>query len=217
MQQINLYLEEFKEKRIPFAFETFVFMTFGCVMFCFMASVVAFIMYVSAAEHIRNAMAELNSVQTEFELAQTEYKIIDIDSRLQSRIKNMEKRRSQNDQLLSYLAKRNLRQHQQSFAGMLKALTRIKEPGLWLTEVRFEQAGDGLALEGYALNPQSVPRYINKLGLEDAFSGMQFKVFNLSRHEGQLAFTLSSQRQENEMNDALMEVLSETVQPAQVK
>jgi len=217
MQQNNLYLEEFKEKRVPFAFETLMFMTFGCVMFCFMASVIAFIMYVSAAEHIRNARAELDSVQTEFELAQQEYKIIDIDSRLQSRIKNMEKRRGQNQKLLNYLAKRNLRQHQQSFAGMLKALTQIQEPGLWLKEVRFEQAGDGLALEGYALNPQSVPRYINKLGMEDAFSGMQFKVFNLSRDKGQLAFTLSSQRKEKEMNETLMEVIGEAVQPTQVK
>lgn len=217
MQQINLYLEEFKEKRIPFSAETFLFSAAGTLMFCFIATVVVFIVYVSSAEHISNAKKELANVTSAFEEAQAEFKIIELDARLEKRIERMKKRRTENDQLLGYLTKRDIRHRQQSFASMLTALTRIQETGLWLTEVKFENAGDGLSLTGYAQRPESVPSYIKKLGRKEAFAGMQFKVFDLKREQGQLAFTLSSQRQENEINEALMEVLGQSVQPAQVK
>lgn len=217
MQQVNLYLEEFKEKRVPFSAETWVFFTFGTLMFCFIATVVVFIMYVSSAEHISHAKKALADSTLAFEQAQQEYKIIEIDARLLSRIESMKKRRSQNKQLLKYLTKRNIHRSQQSFAAMLTALTRIQEPGLWLTEVQFDQAGDGLSLTGFAQNPESVPSYIKKLGKKEAFAGMQFKVFDLKRQQGQLAFTLSSQRQENEINEALMEVLGEAVQPTEAQ
>jgi len=217
MQQVNLYLDEFKERRIPFSADTFLFMTFGSLMFCFMASVVAFIMYVSSAEYISNAKADLKNAKQALEQAKNEFKVIELDARLQSRLNNLKERHSQNSQLLKYLTKRNIVSTKQSFASMLTALTRIQETGLWLTEVRFEDSGDGLSLSGYAQTPESVPSYLKKIGKKEAFAGMQFKVFDLKRKAGLLSFTLSSSRQENEINEALMEVLGEAVQSTQAK
>lgn len=217
MQKINLYLEEFKEKRVPFSFESLLFFFFGSMMFCFMGSVVAYIMYVSSAAHIETAQKELLNVQDAFEQAQAEFKIIEKDVRLQSRLDQMKQRDQQNRQLLEYLTKRSIDGAHQSFSNMLTALTKIQESGLWLTEVHFEDAGNGLSLSGFASRPELVPSYIKKLGKKEAFAGMQFKVFDMKREDGVLAFTLSSQRLENEINEALMEVLGEAVQSTQVK
>ncbi len=217
MQQINLYLDEFKQKRVPFSAETFVFIFFGSIMFCFLATAVVYIMYVSAAAHIKTAERDLEKMQTAFDLAQNEFQIIELDPRLQVRIDAMQKRVSENQRLLKFLDKRNLHHHQQSFAGMLQALTQVQEQGLWLKEIRFESSGDGLSLSGFALYPESVPAYLTKLGKHPAFRGMQFKVFDLKRDKEQLAFTLSSKRKESEPNEALLEVLGETVQPAKAQ
>ena len=217
MQRINLYLEEFKEKRIPFSFESLVFFFFGSIMFCFLGSIVVFIMYVSSAEHIATAKQELADVQDAFEQAQIEFKIIEKDLRLQSRIEQMKERKAQNKQLLTYLTKRSIGGAQQSFSNMLTALTKIQQSGLWLTEVHFKESGDGLSLSGFAQTPDLLPSYIKKLGKKPAFAGMQFKVFDMKRENGVLAFTLSSQRLENEINEALLEVLGEAVQSTQVK
>lgn len=218
MQQINLYLEEFKEKPIPFSAEVLVLSIAGTTVLSLVISLVIFILYISPGSKIQHAEEELADLQNSLEKAQSEFKPMEIDTRLQSRVENMKKRQIQNEKLLRYLTRQGIDRTHQSFASMLTALTRVKESGLWLTEVKFEKAGNGLSLSGYAQKPESVPNYIKKLGKKKAFVGMQFKVFDLKREEDHLAFTLSSQRQEIEINEeALMEVLGEAIQPAQVQ
>jgi len=217
MQQVNLYLDEFKKKRIPFSAETFAFVVFGSLMFCTLASTFAYVFYVYSAEQLRDANARLLKMQTAQELARREFQVIELDPSLQSRIGAMQQRVSQNRQLLKYLGKRNIQQHNQSFAGMLTALTEVQQSGLWLQEVRFDTEVGGLTLNGFALQPEAVPAYLKKLGKHTTFAGMQFKVFDLKRDKDKLAFTLSSKRKDNESSKHYMEVLGETLQPTLVK
>lgn len=217
MQKINLYLEEFRDKKVPFSFETLAFFFFGSLMFCIMGTVLVFILYTTSGENIRITQEELHAAEDAFKQAQQQYKIIEKDLRIESQIEILKKQKSENKKLLAYLDNRELADQHSSFSKILEALTTISEPGLWLNEIRLDQAGSSLGLSGYSNEANQVPSYIKKLGEKPAFLGMQFRVFDMKREDGLLAFTLSSKRFGNETDQTLLESLGGSVRPTEAQ
>ncbi len=67
------------------------------------------------------------------------------------------------------------------FSPQLTALARQTMTGLWLTHIDLRQGGKELTLEGGAGNATTVPLYLQRLAGEQAFAGMEFDTFRLSR------------------------------------
>ncbi len=63
------------------------------------------------------------------------------------------------------------------FSGVLDGFSRQTIDNLWLT--RFELAGGNIHLEGSAIDPSLLPRFIDKLNAEAVFSGRQFAALDM--------------------------------------
>lgn len=64
------------------------------------------------------------------------------------------------------------------YAGALQGFSRQTLEGLWLT--RFVLASGAIELHGAVLSPSLLPRYIDKLNTEPAFSGRRFAALDMT-------------------------------------
>ncbi len=69
------------------------------------------------------------------------------------------------------------------FVPQLAGLARQRIEGLWLTGLRLHAGGTRLDMEGNALRPELVPRYLQRLANEPVFAGTAFETFRLDRPE----------------------------------
>ena len=80
------------------------------------------------------------------------------------------------------------------FAQYLLGLARQHVQGLWLTEINLQQSGETMSMQGRALQPELVPRYIQGLRAETVFMGKQFREFSVEQVSGEepiVAFSVS--------------------------
>jgi hypothetical protein len=66
------------------------------------------------------------------------------------------------------------------YSGQLAALARTAEQGIWLTAVRIQKGGRGIALEGRALSPESVLKYTENVNRHMAPFGAQITGIDLT-------------------------------------
>jgi Tfp pilus assembly protein PilN len=81
------------------------------------------------------------------------------------------------------------------FADYLEGLARQKPSSLWLTDVDVRHGGQELVLRGSTLQPEQLPRYIQRLGQEPAFAGREFSDLNIAQPEkekGRYDFVMST-------------------------
>ena len=80
------------------------------------------------------------------------------------------------------------------FSAQLIALARSHQEGLWLTRMVFSGASGELQLSGISLRPESIPKYLQQLGDEEAMHGQRFDTFEIERQDGggRLHFRVSS-------------------------
>lgn len=80
----------------------------------------------------------------------------------------------------------------------LEGLAAHRSPGVWLSRVQLDVAGDNIALAGSALRPEQVPQYLKFLGDEQVLAGRVFSRLSLTRLQerpGQVDFNLESARE----------------------
>jgi hypothetical protein len=75
------------------------------------------------------------------------------------------------------------------FAGFFGGLARHTIDGLWFNRVSLKSAGRAVVLTGQAVEPQLVPRFLQVLSAEQAFSGLSFSdvVFERRNSDGDVA------------------------------
>lgn len=86
--------------------------------------------------------------------------------------------KEQQDHQQRSLALLQMVQHEPGFAEKLKALSRQRLEGLWLTEITF--AGEQSTLEGRTLSPELVPRWMDRLKDETSFHGNAYRVMEIA-------------------------------------
>ena len=69
------------------------------------------------------------------------------------------------------------------FAEYVSGLARQRIDGLWLTHLRFSSGGTDVALHGSTSKPSLLPKYLQRLSAEKAFSGTQFQSLLMARQE----------------------------------
>lgn len=71
------------------------------------------------------------------------------------------------------------------FSPYLEGLARQRLEGVWLTGVDVADGGADVGIHGSTLEPDLVPRFLQRLSAEAAFSGKEFKTFKMMRPEGE--------------------------------
>ncbi|MBA5640197.1 hypothetical protein H3H37_24335 [Duganella sp. LX20W] len=70
------------------------------------------------------------------------------------------------------------------YAEYFRAFARQNVSGLWLTGLTIEGAGNGIGLQGKAMQPTLIPSYIARLTTEKVMHGRTFASLQIARPEG---------------------------------
>lgn len=71
--------------------------------------------------------------------------------------------------------------HTEGFSSVMVGLGRQIEAGMWLNKIEVSDGGRAMSLLGSSYRPGAIPRFVQKLGDETAFSGVEFKTFEIRR------------------------------------
>jgi Tfp pilus assembly protein PilN len=84
-------------------------------------------------------------------------------------------------QRIQQLLQRGVFSNTRGFSDYLVSLARQHVPGVWLTGFDITGAAEELSLSGRSTDPELVPRYMQRLSSEKPLSGLEFRVFQMSR------------------------------------
>jgi len=196
MQQVNLYLDEFRQSEVPYSFAIIGIITGYCVVICCFIS----IGLVSYKWVEKNQLTELEKAaidwQEQLNIAERLYPEPEVDAGLIKTLSRFEEQKVKNDRVLSYLGGKNLTTNSISFSDYLAVLTKVQEKGVWLKKVSISDSGNAIRLEGYVLQAKALPKYLEKLSKNRVMSGMSFKIFNLKTNNNLIEFIVSTHLEE---------------------
>ena len=98
----------------------------------------------------------------------------------ESKLSSLGRERDAKRRLLGLLSSESLG-NTTGFSDHVAGLARRRVEGVWLRGIRIEAGGGELVLEGSALDPALVPRFLRGLGEEKAFLGSEFRSLRIER------------------------------------
>ena len=208
MQQVNLYLEEFKKIEPEYSANT-IFLLMGYVLFIGVIISIALYVLTLKEENIHKDLTEQTKYWKEqFDIAYRQNPEPEISEILLKTIDAYELKVKRNENVIEYLDGRRDVIRKQIFSVYLEGLTEIKQDNLWLTKIVITKGGDSLSLYGRVNEPSSLPEYIRKISELEIFKSMQFEVFDLKRDGAEMKFVVSSELQEMSLDDYLEKATS---------
>lgn len=203
MQQVNLYLNEFKHIEPPYSAATLLYLSVYSILFGFLISgFLVSILWWQKAE-LKVSKKQLNVWQENLAIAKIEFPEPKVDEKFKVIISELKEEMARNKVVLKYLESRQIQVEHQSFSVFLLALTWVIEKDLWLTDIQITEGGENLHLSGRALKADSLPIYLKKLSEIDVFSNMKFRVFEMDREENEFSFVVSSMREGRDLESIL--------------
>ena len=178
VQQINLYQDRFKEKRLPIS----AVQVAAALLVVFAAAAIwSFLLHsdLDQAKH-RNRVLKVEQDSLTAELAVTNARLAKLleDKRLDREIETYSGQISARKKILNFV-EANQFGSGQGFSNYLVALSNLHVDDIWLNQIRF--AEDFVQIKGSALNAAEVPGYFDRFSSEEIFQGNRFDLFQLSR------------------------------------
>ncbi|NVK40162.1 MAG: PilN domain-containing protein [Oceanospirillaceae bacterium] len=200
MQQVNLYLDEFKHQEPEMSSAVILILSGYMVIIGVVISVALSAMSWFVGKDNLGLSQQADYWQEQLDIAFKKNPEPMIDSNLLKNIEQLEKQVLQNEGVLNYLKSRTENIENQSFAVYLLGLTWVYQEDLWLTKVSIKRSGQSLTLTGKALNSRALPAYLKKLSEIEVFKNMTFQVFDLQKEGKEFKFVVSSDAQEKTLD-----------------
>lgn len=196
MQQVNLFQNELKTQKLKYSAS--MLLQISIVLVVMLSAVSGFSYFqlqqhqMSLAEHQlkqKIAMADLQTIQSELSLRKK-------DTALARRIVQKTKELSNKQKVLNILSGDEFG-NTKGFIEHVSGLARQRVDGLWLTKIRIASGGTDISLNGTTSKPSLLPKYLQRLSSEKAFSGTEFQSLLMTRQEKKkqlLNFSLQNQK-----------------------
>ncbi len=194
MQQINLYLPEFRPNREPLRS---VHMAWGAGIF-FLLLIVISLFSASANRELAQALQQsqakveqLKAQVTQLEQQRPQSDLAELDAQIVHFTQELERR----EQIFSIIANKNLGNNT-GFSSHLQALGRQSLSTLSLSAFSLQQGGNYVEFAGRAQAADQIPLYIQQLRSEPVFAQSAFGVLNLEplqNKSGVFEFSLAKQ------------------------
>lgn len=104
------------------------------------------------------------------------------NTKLSQEISELQEVINRRNEIISTLEGKTLG-YSEGYSRFFNALARQTSNGIWLTAIGIEGNGDHIDLQGRALDPASLPPYLQKLNGEVAFAGKNFTALSLNKPE----------------------------------
>lgn len=178
-QQINLYQPMLRTQKKIFSAHTI--LELAGIFVLGLGLIYAFAMY-----QLSGLGSQIAGLETQRNTAMAQLQALSADQRqttprsrlIQDQLREAEIERHQMERLLSGFRTRRVGDTA-GFSRHLTGLARQRLDGLWLTRVIVRD--DGIELAGQAETGELVPRYLARLGREQAFTGTEFASLQLER------------------------------------
>lgn len=179
-QQINLYQPLFRKQKKKFSALAMAQATGALV-----AGIV--LMYGYSQWQVQSQRAELHAAEAR--LASVSKKLDDVARQfgrttpgrsVEQELAELEQRLAERRQVREILG-RGVFGNTQGFADYLAAFARQHVPGVWLTGFDIVGRAEQMTLAGRSVEPELVPRYLQRLSGEPRLTGTEFRVFQMNR------------------------------------
>lgn len=189
IQQINLYQEVLKPRKVVLPFASIVLVS-GIILLGMVA------MVVFSGQRVERLADELARLELQRDGAQQ--RLVELQQKnqprkpsklLQQKITGLEADVSAQRRVLDQVVPM-FKQQQQGFSAHLAGLARQHVSGTWYDNVTVAKSGRELVLVGAASKAELVPALVSRLSAEQVFSGAGFEVLNMQRNEDRVAFEL---------------------------
>ena len=178
VQQINLYQERFREKKLWISATQAVA---ALLLVIAVAAVWSYLLHSGlrqAEQRNQLVKSERDQVTTELAAVKAEFAKLLEDNRIDLKIENTARQISARKRVLSFVDANRFGSGQ-GFSGYLVALSKLQVDNIWLNQIRF--AENFVQIKGSALNAAEVPAYFDGFSDEPMFQGNRFDLFRLSR------------------------------------
>ncbi|MDG9670183.1 hypothetical protein ONV78_20770 [Hahella sp. CR1] len=180
MQQVNLYVEEFRPRRDPLSIPVMIAAVVAVMVLC--GCYTGYLVWRSAdvtmsqltAESRKQALGvEIDSMRKQLEARARDTRLQSDNDRLRLQMQNTEA-------LLAALES-GLKADggAMSYSELMIALARHRQEPLWLQRIRIQQGGERLIFSGTTVQPDLLPAYLQALGDEPALRGRAFNMLTL--------------------------------------
>lgn len=196
-QQINFYTAEFHPRRAKYTADHLLWTSAATAFLCALWSLSLLFNFVNLHGKLNNSGLQLAAAQTSLDENRRLYPAPVLDTQLQAELEKLRMLNTQQGGLLSYLTGQQHQQENQSYSALLRALSAVREPGLWLSEIKMQSQGRALTLTGYSQRATALPAYLKKLSRHAQFKGQGFALIDIHQQDAVYAFTVSSEYAED--------------------
>lgn len=182
MQQVNLYQDELKTKKLNYS--ALMLVQLCIVLIAVLSLITGFSYYQVQQQQIKLlenqqkqkiAMAGLQKIQAELSLRK---KDVNLAKRIAERTKELA-----NKQRVLNILSRDEFGNTKGFIEHVSGLARQRIEGLWLTQIRIANGGTNIALHGITTKAALVPKYLQRLSSEKIFAGTEFESLLMARQK----------------------------------
>jgi len=198
MQQINLYQPSFRQVR---QFVSIGVMVSSVVLFLLLfAGYYGYISWQLQQQTARVQLIETRVAEQQQRVAEMEkqFPVRTKSALLEKQLAAFEQTRAGKQQILNMLNS-GVVGNNDGFSAYLEGMARRRIDNLWLSNIVINGGGERMRIEGSTLKADLLPKYIQQLSMESAFSGREFAIFSMSRSgkgNKQIDFSLNSGAEE---------------------
>ena len=203
MQQVNLYLDEFRRIEPEMSASMILIINGYVVGIALIFSISLFVLNQIQSNKQVALKHQVLHWEGQVENARKEFPEPMVDQQYIDEIDSLEEREKKNRSVLKYLEKNDVNNVQTKFSTYLKGLTQVDSKELWLTQVIIKNSGKALVLKGNAMNSDAVPEYINELSKVNALNRIQFEKIDFERIGKYIQFTIDSEFEEVSIENLL--------------
>lgn len=197
-QEINLYQDRFKEKKIWLSANHFGFLL-GLILVLLLASSY---WYNNQLERVKlqhqNLLSSKENITRVVKAQQQELNSLLANSKLDDEIAAISSKISARKRIIQFVSTNQLGPAK-GFSSALKGLSEISVKNVWLNEITLEE--DNIRLAGSALQAEKIPEYFHLFQQHTLFEGKLFENFELNRKTGEdwkIDFLIASRTDLNE-------------------
>jgi hypothetical protein len=178
VQQINLYQDRFRKKRL---WISAVQVAAALLVVIAAGAIWSFLLHTDFEQARRSNLAieaDRNRMTAELAVANADLSKLLEDHRLDREIETTARQISARKKVLNFVDGNRFGSGE-GFSDYLVALSHLQVDDIWLNQIRFSE--NFVQIKGSALNAAEVPGYFDRFGDEDIFQGNRFDLFQLSR------------------------------------
>jgi hypothetical protein len=179
-QQINLYDDRFREKRLIFSAAQVASLLFVLLVGIGGSSYLIQNGLKQAMQENLMAKASRQNIINELNLASTELTRLSADSRIDEEIARLSGEVNARKKVLAFVSANQFGSGQ-GFSSYLVALGELNVDNVWLEEISL--AENYVRIRGSALSAELIPEYFGQFNQQAVFHGNRFNIFTLDRNK----------------------------------